>query len=102
MRPADYPTRPIDIGKPLFGRPAGVRRGRGLRLAIVGAIVLSWVVLSPAGSHPVAAAGEPTTPILQYNGATIGAVHTTADGRESIALTFDHAPNLRHSLLLNY
>jgi hypothetical protein len=59
MRPADYPTRPIDIGKPLFGRPAGVRRGRGLRLAIVGAIVLSWVVLSPAVSHPVAAAGDP-------------------------------------------
>jgi hypothetical protein len=46
--------------------------------------------------------GEQTTPILQLNGTTIGALHTAADGRESLALTFDNNPYLRHSLTLNY
>ncbi len=50
----------------------------------------------------VAADGETTTPVLRIGDATVGAVHVAADGRETLALTMDNAPTLRHSLLLNY
>ncbi|MBL8217128.1 MAG: hypothetical protein JNK87_40785 [Bryobacterales bacterium] len=53
-------------------------------------------------SNPTPAQGETTTPILTMNGLTVGAVHRKADGREYLALTFDHNPNLNHSLALNY
>lgn len=51
---------------------------------------------------PAPAAGETTTPILTINGATAGVLHTKADGREYMALTFDNNPFLLHSLALNY
>ncbi len=53
-------------------------------------------------ADPVVAPGETTTPLLVMGDATVGALHTTADGREYLALTMDNAPALRHSLLLNY
>ena len=51
---------------------------------------------------PAPAAGETTTPILTINGSTAGVLHTKADGREYMALTFDNNPYLIHSLALNY
>jgi hypothetical protein len=51
---------------------------------------------------PVAAAGETTTPILKAGNATVGVTHTTADGRESLSLTFDNYPSLLHSLAFSY
>jgi hypothetical protein len=49
-----------------------------------------------------AAAGETTTPILTDGNYTLGATHTTADGRQTLALTFDNDVALLHSLALNY
>jgi hypothetical protein len=51
---------------------------------------------------PVAGPGETTIPILKLGDTTVGVLHTTADGREYLALTMDNAPQLGHSLLLNY
>ncbi|MBL8296637.1 MAG: hypothetical protein JNN08_32635, partial [Bryobacterales bacterium] len=51
---------------------------------------------------PSPATGETTTPILTINGATAGVLHTKADGREYMALTFDNNPYLLHSQALNY
>lgn len=48
------------------------------------------------------AAGETTTPILTLNGQTIGVLHKKADKREYLALTFDHNPNLLHSVALGF
>ena len=53
-------------------------------------------------ADPIAGPGEITTPLLQLGDATVAALHTTADGREYLALTLDNSPVLRHSLLLNY
>ncbi|MEZ5355824.1 MAG: hypothetical protein R2762_24585 [Bryobacteraceae bacterium] len=53
-------------------------------------------------SAPAPAAGETTTPVVTINGQTAGALHTKADGREYLALTFDQSPYLTHSLVLNY
>lgn len=62
-------------------------------LAVAGAFVYA--------ADPVAAVGETTKPILKMGTAVAGVLHTKPDGREYLALTFDHASNLRHSLLLN-
>lgn len=48
------------------------------------------------------ASGETTTPLLRLSGRVVAALHTKADGREYLALTFDHSPALRHSLELAY
>ncbi|HEU5020342.1 MAG TPA: hypothetical protein VFT60_00580, partial [Bryobacteraceae bacterium] len=50
----------------------------------------------------VAGVGETTTPILKAGSAVVGVTHTTADGRESLALTFDNYPTLLHSLAFSY
>ncbi len=50
----------------------------------------------------VAGAGETTTPILSAGSSTVGVTHTTADGRESLSLTFDNYPTLLHSLAFSY
>jgi hypothetical protein len=53
-------------------------------------------------ASPSPAADETTTPIATVGTSTVGVLHSKADGREYLALTFDHNPNLRHSNLLNY
>lgn len=58
----------------------------------------AWMFLAA----PSPAAGETTTSLMTVNGATVTALHTKADGREYMALTFDQNPNLLHSLALNY
>ncbi|MEZ5355825.1 MAG: hypothetical protein R2762_24590 [Bryobacteraceae bacterium] len=63
-------------------------------------IKIQWAYTYLAAPTP--AAGETTTPIVTINGQTAGALHTKADGREYLALTFDNSPYLTHSLLLNY
>ncbi len=51
---------------------------------------------------PTAAAGETTTPLLTSGSYTFAATHTTADGRETMALTFDNYPGLLHSTVFGY
>jgi len=56
----------------------------------------TWLYLA----HPVDAN---TTPLLQAPGGyTVAALRRYADGRENLALTMAHNPNLTHSLLLGY
>jgi hypothetical protein len=44
-----------------------------------------------------------TTPFLTDGGGhALGLVHTTADGRETLSLTFDSNPNLIHAIVLSY
>src|SRR5215471_12736621 len=61
-------------------------------------IASAWTYLATA----VAAKGETTTPILQIGGSVAGVTHTSADGREYLALTMDNNPFLLHSATLNY
>jgi hypothetical protein len=49
-----------------------------------------------------AAANETTTPLLAAGASTIAATHTTADGRETLALTIDNGPTLLHSQAFGY
>jgi hypothetical protein len=49
-----------------------------------------------------AATGETTTPILTAGANVVGVTHTTADGRETLSLTFDNDVSLLHSMALNY
>jgi hypothetical protein len=51
---------------------------------------------------PTAAVGESTTPLLTAGAYTVGVAHTTADGRETLALTMDNYPGLLHSTALSY
>jgi hypothetical protein len=51
---------------------------------------------------PIAAANETTTPILVSGDYTVGVTHTTADGRETLALTMDNYPGFLHSEALSY
>jgi len=51
---------------------------------------------------PVAAANETTTPLLMAGDYTVGVTHTTADGRETLALTMDNYPALLHSMAFSY
>ena len=51
---------------------------------------------------PVAAAGETTTPILMAGQYTVGVIHTTSSGLQSMSLTFDNYPTLLHSLAFSY
>ena len=57
-------------------------------------------------ANPTAATGETTVPVLTaaYGGATytVGAIHTAATGQQYLALTMDHNPYLKHSLVLSY
>ena len=58
-------------------------------------------------STVVVAAGETTTPIMTITGPNVsnkiaGVTHIAADGRESLAMTFDNSPYLMHSMALNY
>ncbi len=53
-------------------------------------------------AQPVAATGEVTSPILTVNNQTVGVVHTKADGRESMAFTFDNNPYTVHSMALSF
>lgn len=69
-----------------------LRQEKGLRIAGAFAYL----------AEPAPAPGETTTPILRLNDRTIGAIHFKPDGREYLALTFDHSPALRHSLQLTY
>jgi len=62
-------------------------------LAISGAFVYA--------ADPIAAPGETTKPILKMGNALAGVLHTKADGREYLALTFDQSTNLRHTQLLH-
>jgi hypothetical protein len=45
---------------------------------------------------------EQTKPILMGEGAILGAIHKNPEGSEYLALTFDHAAHLIHSMALNY
>ena len=49
-----------------------------------------------------AAANETTTSLMTTGSFTVAATHTTADGREILALTMDNAPTLVHSLAFGY
>lgn len=49
-----------------------------------------------------AATNETTVPLLTSGGYTVAALHTTADGREAMALTMDNAPGLLHSEAFGY
>jgi hypothetical protein len=51
-------------------------------------------------AHTTAGPGETTQALLRSGTNVLAAVHTAADGRESLALTFDNNPNLLHSLML--
>ncbi len=53
-------------------------------------------------ADPTAADGETTIPLLRIGDSAVAVIHTATDGRESLALTIDNSPVLRHSLLLNY
>jgi len=48
------------------------------------------------------AANETTTSLMTAGSFTVAATHTTADGREILALTMDNAPTLLHSLAFGY
>lgn len=50
----------------------------------------------------VAAIGETTTPLLTINSYPVAVTHTAADGRESLAMTFDSNQYMNHALVLNY
>jgi hypothetical protein len=77
-------------------------------------IPVSGPALEPAGliqgssgiwayrATPTAAAGETTTPLLMAGSYTVGATHTTADGRETLALTMDNFPAFLHSTAFSY
>ena len=59
----------------------------------------------PSAVVPVT--GETTTPIMTITGPgvtnqIVAATHIAADGRESMAMTFDNSPYLMHSMALNY
>lgn len=69
---------------------------RDLRLPQTVNIAYAFTYLA----DPVAAAGETTTPLLRAGPSTLAVLHTSADGRESLALTFDNNPSLMHSLIL--
>jgi hypothetical protein len=49
-----------------------------------------------------AAANETTTTLMTAGSFTVAATHTTADGREILALTMDNAPTLLHSQAFGY
>ncbi|MFL6452121.1 MAG: hypothetical protein ACJ746_31305 [Bryobacteraceae bacterium] len=49
-----------------------------------------------------AAANETTTPLITTGIYTVAATHTTADGRETLALTMDNGPTLLHSVAFSY
>lgn len=49
-----------------------------------------------------AAANETTTPLLTAGSYTVAVTHTTADGREILALTMDNGATLLHSLGFGY
>lgn len=51
-------------------------------------------------AKPLAAEGERTIPLLTSGPDVLAVLHEKADGRESIALTFDNNPTLLHSLTL--
>jgi hypothetical protein len=51
---------------------------------------------------PIAAANETTTPLLAAGSYTVGVTHTTADGRETMALSIDNYPGYLHSTALSY
>ncbi len=51
-------------------------------------------------AEPIEAAGESTRPLLRAGANVLAVIHSKADGRESLALTFDNNPNLMHSLVL--
>jgi hypothetical protein len=51
---------------------------------------------------PTAAANETTTPLLTSGAYTFAVTHTTSDGRETMALTFDNYPGLLHSAIFGY
>jgi hypothetical protein len=62
--------------------------------------VAPWAYIYTANA--VAATGETTTPLLKINNYTVAATHTAADGRETLALTFDSNQYMNHALALNY
>jgi hypothetical protein len=51
---------------------------------------------------PVAGANETTTPLIVVGTATLAVTHTTADGRETLALTMDNYPGYLHSEVFSY
>ena len=51
---------------------------------------------------PIAAANETTTPILMAGTNVVGVTHTTADGRQTLALTMDNYPAYLHSTAFSY
>ncbi len=62
-----------------------------------------WLTIANAFTflaEPVAAPGESTHPLLRAGQNVLAALHTDAEGRESLALTFDNNPDLLHSLVL--
>jgi hypothetical protein len=85
-------------------------------LTSAGAAVFSYLnaanpipISGPAGAGlwahratPTAAAGETTTSLLTTGSYTVAATHTTADGRETLALTMDNYPRLLHSTAFGY
>ncbi|HMF77578.1 MAG TPA: hypothetical protein VK604_18110, partial [Bryobacteraceae bacterium] len=87
-----------------------------VKLTAAGAAVFSY--LNSVNSIPVsgqgtggikayratatAAANETTTPLMMAGTYVVAATHTTADGRETLALTMDNSPALLHSLAFGY
>jgi hypothetical protein len=51
---------------------------------------------------PTAAANETTTPILISGSNTVGVIHLTADGRETLTLTMGNYPGYLHSMAFSY
>jgi hypothetical protein len=85
-----------------------------LNMSFTAAAASIFPYLTRAGTIPVggtiwayratttAAANETTTAILTAGSYTVGATHTTADGRETFAVTMDNGVSLLHSMALNY
>jgi hypothetical protein len=80
-------------------------------LTSAGAAVFSYLnsanAISVAGvrayrATTTTAANETTTSLMTAGSYTVAATHTTADGREILALTMDNAPTLVHSQAFGY
>lgn len=96
---SNTPASPATLSLTSAGSPLFPYLVAGNRLNVVNAYYY------PATA--VAAAGETTTPIMTISSSgikdlTAGVTHVAADGRETLAMTFDSSPYLMHSMALNY
>jgi PASTA domain len=62
----------------------------------------AWILHATPYDDPTTA-GDSTTPLLtDAGGNALVAIHTYADGRQNLAMTFDSNPYMLHSMLLSY